>query len=65
MKTNSRRGHFDFALWAITRDRPPSTREITDRVDCSYETARRYRNDWINAIAHATPVGAKKGNNAS
>ncbi len=45
----SRRAHFLFALWAAQREQPPTIKEIQALSGTNYETARQWRNDWLEA----------------
>jgi hypothetical protein len=56
--TQARRSHFEFALWATSLAKLPTVREIIERFAVSYETARAWRNDWLDARLDAV-VGAR------
>jgi hypothetical protein len=45
----SRRAHFAFALWAIHQPKVPKVREIMALTGVNEESARQWRNDWIDA----------------
>lgn len=49
----ARRAHFAFALWAIQQQSVPRAREIALLTGLSYESARAWRNDWIDARMQA------------
>lgn len=55
----ARRSHFEFALWATTFAKPPTVRQIVDRFKVSYETARAWRNDWIDTCVTAVTGAAR------
>lgn len=57
--TQARRSHFEFALWATTYAKPPTSRQIVDRFKVSYETARAWRNDWIDTCVTAVTREAR------
>ena len=59
----SRRSHFEFALWATSFAKPPTARQIVQRFKVSYETARCWRNDWIDTCVTAI-TGAAGGSHA-
>lgn len=46
-RLNARRAHFAFALWAIHQPATPKVRDIVALTGLSYESARKWRIDWI------------------
>lgn len=56
-----RRAHFAFALWAVQQPLPPTVAQVRDLTGLSYESARRWRNDWCAALSPATQQDTPHG----
>ncbi len=49
--SKERARHFRFAVWAFREPTPPSVGRVMRITGLSYESARRWRKDWLDTLA--------------
>lgn len=60
-RLKERRAHFAFALWAVRQPKPPTTAEVMALTGLSYESARRWHNDWCAQLSPVTRLELQHG----